>query len=185
VTPPNIQIDPNIIGCLPLGVMRPNGRFTRRLLGSSIIKLCRWDRVSRNMAAQISRDSDLTPFQWWESRRLRYNVGMVVAGLLAFIVYITELAVFRDRIPDAEINVFMIGLQGVGYLLFMLVANGFYFLGALTERLPHMRSLASHRRLVYRLGFWFSMALPFLAPLLIAYYAVFHPGLASINQSLR
>jgi hypothetical protein len=95
--------------------------------------------------------------------------------VLAFFVYITELAVFGDRIPDAEINVFMIGLQGIGYLIFMLVANGFYFLGALSERLPHMRSLASHRRLAYGLGFWFSMALPFLPPLLLAYYAVFHP----------
>ncbi len=130
---------------------------------------------TKNMAAETSRYSELTPFQWWESRRLRYKVSLVVAGLIAFFVYITELAVFSDRIPDAEINLFMIGLQGVGYLLFMLVANGFYFLGALSERLPHMRSLASHRRLAYELGFWFSMALPFLPPLLLAYYAVFYP----------
>jgi hypothetical protein len=127
------------------------------------------------MAADISHESNMSACQWWEGRRLRYNIGLVLAGVLALIAYIIELAVFGDRIPGAEINLFVIALQAVGCLVFILLANAFYFLGALSERLPRMRSLESHRRLIYGWGFWFSVAVPFLGPLLVGYYAIFHP----------
>ena len=69
----------------------------------------------------------------------------------------------------------LILFQGIGYLFMMIVANVCYFLGALSERLPRIRDLNSHRRLAYALGFWFSVALPFTVPLLLAYFAIFHP----------
>ena len=127
------------------------------------------------MAVEISSDTNLTAYQWWEARRLRYNIGLVVAGTLAFIAYLIVLHSFSDRIPDIEITLFTILFQGIGYLFFMVVANVFYFLGALSERLPRLRDLESHRRLSYALGFWFSVALPFLIPITLAYFAVFHP----------
>jgi len=127
------------------------------------------------MVADISHESNLSAFQWWEGRRLRYNIGLVLAGVLAFLTYIIELIVFGDRIPGSEINLFVIAAQAAGYVFYMLLANAFYFLGALSERLPRMRSLDSHRRLVYGLGFWFSVAVPFLVPLLVGYYAIVHP----------
>jgi hypothetical protein len=123
----------------------------------------------------MSDESNLSAFRWWEARRLRYNVGLIVSGILAFLAYLIVLSIFSDRIPDAEITLFTILLQGIGYLFFMLVANVFYFLGALSERLPRIRDLESHRRLAYALGFWFSVALPFVAPVLLAYFAIFHP----------
>ena len=113
--------------------------------------------------------------RWWEARRLRYNIALVMAGILAFLAYLIVLFIFSDRIPDAEITLFTILFQGIGYLFFMLVANVFYFLGALSERLPRIRDLESHRRFAYALGFWFSVALPFIVPVLLAYFAIFHP----------
>ena len=117
----------------------------------------------------------LTARQWWEARRLRYNVGLIVAGALAFAAYLIVLALFHERIPGAEISLFTLLFQIIGYLFFMAAANVFYFLGALSERLPRVRDLESHRRTAYALGFWFSVALPFVVPALLAYYAIFHP----------
>src|SRR3712207_943791 len=99
------------------------------------------------MAVEMSDESNLSAFQWWEARRLHYNVSLIVSGILAFLAYLLVLSIFSDRIPDAEISLFTILLQGIGYLFFMLVANVFYFLGALSERLPRIRVLESHRRL--------------------------------------
>ena len=127
------------------------------------------------MAGEIPDGSNLSSFRWWEARRLRYNVGLVVAGGLAFLLYLLVLSIFSDRIPDAEITLFTILFQGIGYLFFMLAANVFYFLGPLSERLPRMRDLESHRRFAYSLGFWFSVSLLFIVPILLTYYAVFHP----------
>ncbi|HEX8473002.1 MAG TPA: hypothetical protein VF666_03135 [Pyrinomonadaceae bacterium] len=127
------------------------------------------------MATEISDDANLSAFQWWEARRLRYNIGLVVAGLLAFIAYLIVLRVFSEHIPVAEITLFTILFQGMGYIFFMIVANIFYFLGAFSERLPRLRDLESHRRMTYALGFWFSVALPFVIPILLMYFAVFHP----------
>ncbi|HYX71692.1 MAG TPA: hypothetical protein VE732_02900 [Nitrososphaera sp.] len=127
------------------------------------------------MATELSDDANLSSFQWWEARRLRYNTGLVVAGILAFIAYVIVLSVFSDRIPDAEITLFTILFQCIGYIFFMIIANVFYFLGPLSERLPRLRDLESHRRMAYALGFWFSVALPFVIPILLMYFAIFHP----------
>ena len=91
------------------------------------------------MAVEISNDVNLSSSQWWEARRLRYNLGLVIAGALAFIAYLIVLRVFSDRIPDTEISFFTILFQAVGYIFFMAVANVFYYLGRLSERLPRVR----------------------------------------------
>src|SRR5947209_2218814 len=99
------------------------------------------------MTTEILDDVNLSASQWWEARRLRYNVGLVLAGVLAFIAYIIVLHIFSDRIPGAEITLFTILFQGIGYMCFMVAANIFYFLGALSERLPHLHDLESYRRM--------------------------------------
>lgn len=127
------------------------------------------------MRTELSDGASLSGSQWWEARRLRYNLGLLVAGILSFVAYVVVLRRFHDRIPDAEITLFTVLLQGIGYFCFIIMANIFYFLGALSERLPRLRSLESHRKFAYTLGFWLSMALPFVAPVALAYFAIFHP----------
>ena len=58
-------------------------------------------------------------------------------------------------------------MQGVAYLLMMVLANLCYFLGPLTEWLFRPEDPERYRRTVYKLGFWFSVALPFSVPLLV------------------
>ena len=127
------------------------------------------------MSEVIVLESTLSAWQWWEIRRLRYNIGLVGSGILAFFAYAIVLFTFSDRIPDAEITVFTILFQGIGCLFFIGIANIFFFLGYLSEKLPRMRSLESYRKITYALGFWFSVALPWLIPISLAYYAIFHP----------
>jgi hypothetical protein len=75
--------------------------------------------------------------EWWGRHRLRYNIGLVVAGFLAFACYVGVVA-WGDSIgavPNAEINLFTTAFQAVGYLFMMAVANICYFLGPLSERI--------------------------------------------------
>jgi hypothetical protein len=68
---------------------------------------------------------------WWEKRRLRYNVGLVIAGVLAFVCYVVvvDRGISIGTMPDAEITLFTTAFQGMGYLFMMAVANVCYFAG--------------------------------------------------------
>jgi hypothetical protein len=112
---------------------------------------------------------------WWSSHRRRYNIALVVAGVAAFIAYCFVLSVFSDAIPDAEITLFTTAFQGIGYLVCMALANVFYQLGQISERLVHPRNPTAYRRATFALGFWFSVALSFSIPALVTILAIFHP----------
>lgn len=120
-------------------------------------------------------DIATSPFTWWNARRLRYNVGLVVAGILAFIAYVAVGSTMLRSDADFEVTIFTTLFQGIGYLFMMGLANIFYFLGPLSERVIRPRDSERYRRLCFRLGFWFSVLLPFSIPLLLATLAVFHP----------
>ncbi len=129
------------------------------------------------MAEVILSESNSSTWQWWEARRLRFNIGLIIAGLLAFTSYLLVYYSFSSSIPmEIDVTIFTILFQGIGYLFYMLLANVFYCLGSLSERLPRMRNLESHRKFTYTLGFLLSVSLPFLEPLFLAYYAIFHPA---------
>jgi hypothetical protein len=131
--------------------------------------------VTRNpLASEASR--------WWESRRLRYNVGLVVAGILGFAAYAVVLIHFQDviRAPDPSqedaFSGFTLVLQGFGYLFMLLVANVCFFLGPLSESWLRPRNVDAYRKVAFRLGFWCSVALPFGIPMLLALLALFYPS---------
>lgn len=116
--------------------------------------------------------------QWWASQRFRYNVGLAVAGITAFLLYAAIFAMTAGRIradsirqggdgTDVEITALTTIVQGIGYLFMMGVANLFYYLGPISERIVRPRHTSRYRRITFRLGFWFSVALPFSIPLLL------------------
>ncbi len=121
-------------------------------------------------------DSDTSPFAWWSSRRLRYNIALVVAGILAFIAYVTVGSMMLPSEADFEVTIFNALVQGIGYLFMIGLANVFYFLGPLSERMVRPSDLERYRRICFRLGFWFSVLLPFSIPVLLAVVALFHPS---------
>jgi hypothetical protein len=116
--------------------------------------------------------------EWWERRRLRYNIGLIFAGLLAFACYVAvvEWGVSIGAIQGGgEITLFTTIFQGIGYLFMMLVANAFYGLGPYGERKMKPADIDQYRRIAFRLGFWFSMLLPFSIPVLLVCLCLIRP----------
>ncbi len=121
------------------------------------------------MSAESALDEESSPRTreiWWGDRRLRYNVALLIAGPLAFVIYaaVGEWCIRKNADVDFEITIFTILFQAVGYLFVMGIANLFYYLGPLSERAMKPKRVARFRRAMFALGFWFSVLLPFVVP---------------------
>lgn len=103
-------------------------------------------------------------WRWWESRRLRYNIGLAVAGVLAWCLFLLETSLLNDRF---SISVSMTLAQGLAWLVAMGVANLLFLFGPVSETVLKPQDPAAYRRRVFGLGFWFSMAVPFLFPAVV------------------
>jgi hypothetical protein len=121
-------------------------------------------------------DKTSSPFAWWAARRLHYNIGLVVAGILAFVVYAVIGSTLLPDNADFEITLFTIFFQGLGYVLMIGIANLCCFLGPLSEKFIRPLDSERYRLNCYRLGFWFSVLLPFSVPSLLFFSAFFRKG---------
>lgn len=123
--------------------------------------------------------ADTTSLVWWRSRRLRYNISLAVAGVLAFICYVIVCSTLLPRVltlSEIKVTAFTTLFQAVGYLFMMGVANILYYLGPLSERVVKPADVEGYREICYRLGFWFSVVLPFSIPVLLTILVLFFPG---------
>lgn len=76
--------------------------------------------------------------EWWRKKRLNYNIGLIVSGILAFILYIivVEFVVLKsEKRWEGELTIFSIIFQGIGYLIMIGCANLLYYLGPISELL--------------------------------------------------
>ena len=114
---------------------------------------------------------------WWSNHRLRYNLGLLVAGPLAFVAYaaVGEWCIRKSAAADFEITILTTAFQAVGYLLMMGIANLCYYLGPLSERIVKPNRVSVYRRNTFRLGFWFSVLLPFIVPIHLLMECAFGP----------
>jgi hypothetical protein len=112
--------------------------------------------------------------QWWESRRLKYNKGLVIAGITAFILYaILGEILIVPFYSEFEITVFSTVFQGIGYLFMMLIANLFYNLGNIIDDIFNKDNSEQFRKRLFNFGYFFSSGLPFLIPTLILIMYIF------------
>jgi hypothetical protein len=111
---------------------------------------------------RVGSNDAISTFSWWEAKRKRYNIGLIIAGISAFTCYVIVASVFS---VCGEVTIFTTIFQGVGYLLMMLVANICYFLGPISESILRPKDVNRFRKISYGLGFWFSFALPFSVPI--------------------
>jgi len=117
-----------------------------------------------------TRNNNSTPNiqEWWKSRRMRYNIGLIASGVLSYILYVALGSVLIAPY-DCEFEITILGFvfQGFFFLITILIANIFYNLGAFTDKHYNKKNEEKFRQRLYNLGFWFSFGLPFLVPLLI------------------
>lgn len=105
-------------------------------------------------------------WQWWEGRRLRYNIALALAGWAAYGVDIALFYAFhRPSFASVQGAVAMTLFLGTLFLVVMFVANIFYLLGATTESLIAPANREAFRKQAFSLGLWGSVALPFVFPL--------------------
>ena len=101
---------------------------------------------------------------WWESKRKHYNMALAVAGIVAFIAYAIIVLVFDEYFNQAEITLFTTIFQAIIYSFIMLIANLFYFLGHLSEKIIFPNNVRKFRKVTYSMGLYFSICVPFLIP---------------------
>ncbi len=124
--------------------------------------------MAEDYALPADSDSSLTK-TWWAGHRLRYNIGLVVAGLPAFICYVAAVERCIDlRVPgDWEVTIFTTLFQGFAYLIMIGAANACYQFGPWSERLIKPTNPARYRKIAFRMGFLFSVLLPFTPDVLL------------------
>lgn len=128
----------------------------------------------------MRENSSLTKSQikeWWSKKRAFYNYGLLVSGFIAFVLYVILGVNFIMPYDDEfEITLFTIIFQGIGYSFFILIANTCYSLGLSFDLTSNADNSELFRQKLFNLGFWISVSLPFLAPLmlLISYFLEFY-----------
>jgi ABC-type cobalamin transport system permease subunit len=123
------------------------------------------------LSTQITNNKQ--KWQWWQTRRLRYNKGLIIAGILAFLLYCIVGEIFIAPHEEFEVTLFTIGFQGIGYLIMMLIANAFYSLGYVVDRFFNSANADVFRKNLYNLGYWFSICLPFSIPVILIFKFAF------------
>jgi hypothetical protein len=103
---------------------------------------------------------------WWQARRLRYNLTLLVSGGIAYglgvgLNYGFGHPVWRDWRGAVGMTLFF----GVIYLLVMGFANVFYLLGPAVESWVKPDDVDRYRRNAFAMGLWGSLIVPFSFPL--------------------
>ena len=122
-------------------------------------------QTESKMIDNLNTDELIPTMRWWNKRRIKYNIGLIKAGFLAFICYalVVQFMIIPKDI-NAEITLFTTLFQGIGYIFMILIANLFYFFGPISERLIMPDNIDKFRERTFRLCYWFSFVLPFSIP---------------------
>jgi hypothetical protein len=104
---------------------------------------------------------------------LQHRIGSCGPIGISLLRRLVEWCIHIKAPGEFEITIFTTAFQGVGYLFMMALANVCYFLGPLSERIVRPTNTATYRKTAFRLGFWFSVLLPFMAPRIWPIHAAF------------
>ncbi len=127
------------------------------------------------MNRMIKSMDETTAAKWWSSRRLQYNVGLLISGFLAYIAYIVLGSILLSD-SGFEVTIFTVLFQGFAFLVMVVIANIFYSLGYATERIVCPKNPERYRKICYWMGYGFSILLPFSVPVLVVISAALSKG---------
>lgn len=103
---------------------------------------------------------------WWQARRLRYNLGLALGGWVAYgaaigLNYAFDHPVWKDWRGGLGMTLFL----GAVYLVVMGFANVCYLLGPAVEAWLKPADVARYRQTAFAMGFWGSLLVPAIFPL--------------------
>lgn len=105
-------------------------------------------------------------WNWWQSRRLRYNLILATAGWVAYGAGLgVALAFGKPLWKSWQGGVAMTLFLGTFFLVAMGVANVLFLLGPAVEGWVKPADMPRYRRTAYAMGLIGSAALPFVFPL--------------------
>jgi hypothetical protein len=105
-------------------------------------------------------------WQWWQARRLRYNMFLAGGGWAAYGAAVGLHYAFGDQVwRDWRVGLGMTLFLGVAYLVVMGFANVFYLLGPAVESWVKPVDLDRYRRTAFAMGAWGSLIVPLSFPL--------------------
>lgn len=111
-------------------------------------------------------------FQWWLGRLPKYNRGLVVAGVSAFVAYVLIGFLLLPASEGFEVTLFTLVIQSVGYLVIIALANICYLIGPVSESLLRPDDVHRYREKWHTLGSRLSFALPFSVPVMLLVVAL-------------
>jgi hypothetical protein len=110
--------------------------------------------------------------EWWASQRQRFNVILLIAAPSSLVSFLVVAFAFESRLSCLEFSVFTFIFGAIIFLLGLLAANVFYYLGPLVEWLSRTRHAMVLRKRLFGAGTAFSVLLifsPVLVVLVIAF----------------
>lgn len=117
-------------------------------------------------SAQSNRFFSSDGWDWWQARRLRYNLtlaagGWVGYGLAVGLNYAFHHPVWRDWRGGLGMTIFL----GTVFLVVMGVANVCYLLGPAIEGWVKPADVERYRKNAFAMGLWGSLVVPAVFPL--------------------
>jgi|SRR5215813_8994687 len=116
--------------------------------------------------------TEASALSWWDSRRARYNMALLISMCAAAAISLCLIVAFPDPNRCAELSGFALLVQSVAGILALGAANLCYYLGPVLEALIPNVYIGTYRAIAYRMGWWFSVALPMPIPVLIAWQTI-------------
>jgi hypothetical protein len=121
--------------------------------------------ASLDTAPQPSRLFSGDAWDWWQARRLRYNLTLAAGGWIAYglavgLNYGFHHPVWKNWRGGLGMTIFL----GVVFLVVMGIANVCYLLGPAVERSVNPADIGRYRRKAFAMGLWGSLAVPFTFP---------------------
>lgn len=111
------------------------------------------------MISEVLSQATITK-RWWWSKRKQYNIGLLVAGFLAFVAYCTIEKITAMRDDESTASFFWLVPLTIVYLMVMCVANVFYTLGWIVDISFNKNNSQLFRERLFAVGYWFSFSLP-------------------------
>jgi hypothetical protein len=113
------------------------------------------------MDNQLSSEK-LSPKQWWWSKIREFNKGVLVSGLIAFIIYCALGASVVNLIKQYELVLWAVTTFVVLYFIYIILANTLYAFGWLIDSALNDDNSESFRLQLFTGIYWFAVTVPVL-----------------------